>query len=351
MAEDARGRGTLVRFRSRSPLGSILVQRVSHGVSLLFLLSLLSFALADLAPGDLLSHMELDSRVSAETVDGLRDRYGLDRPWFQRYGQWLLSVGQGDLGYSLAYHQPVSQLIVPRMVNSLTLALAAGTIAWGLGLLLGLLAAWHPDGWLDRVILGVNSMLLAIPDLLLALGALWLAARSGLFPVSGMASLDIAELSPWQQLLDRLWHLTLPAVTLGLGFLPTLAAHTRRALMDALNAPYVQAARAHGIGPWRIFRRYALRGAANPLITLFGLSLTTLMSGSLIVEVVLGWPGLGPLLLDAILARDTHLVLAGALLSACLLLLGNLVADLMLWHLDPRWQQPTFAQDALEDAR
>lgn len=326
--------------RAAPSWASLLGRRLLHGLMTMFLLTVLAFVLADLAPGDLVSQLELDPRISPQTIEHLRVQYGLDRPWPQRYVRWLASVAEGDFGYSLSYHLPVRQVVVPRLANSLLLTASATVLAWILGLLFGALAACRRDGWLDRLLLLVNGALLAVPNLLLALAALWLAASSGLFPVAGMASLDAADLTPWQRLTDRLWHWVLPASTLALGLLPTLAAHTRQGLIDALASPYVLAARAHGIAPRRILWRYALRGAANPLISLFGLSLGTLLSGSLIVEIVLGWPGLGPLLLNAVLARDTHVVLAGALLSAGCLGLGNGLADLLLWRSDPRLRRP-----------
>ncbi len=329
-----------VRGQQRSALWPMLGQRLVHGLLLLLLLSLLSFGLAELAPGDIISQLELDPSISSQTIDHLRDRYALDRSWLQRYGSWWRSLLAGDLGYSLAYHLPVRQLVLPRLWNTLVLTLSATLVAWGLALLLGGLAAWYRGGWIDRLVLTGNGVLLATPDLLLAILALWLAARSGWFPLADLASLDAASWPLWQRLSDRLWHLILPACTLALGILPTLLAHVRRALVDASSAPFVEAARGHGVGEWRIFRRYVLRSAANPLVNLLGFSCATLMSGSLIVEWILGWPGLGPLLLDAVLARDTHLVIAGALLAACFLVFGNLLADLLLWHLDPRLRHP-----------
>lgn len=325
---------------SASALGAMLGQRLLHGILLLLLLSLLSFALAELAPGDVVSQLELDPSVSRQTIDQLRARYALDRPWLERYGSWWRSLLRGDLGYSLSYHLPVRQLVLPRLCNTLVLTLSASLMAWFLALLLGGLAAWYRGGWIDRWVLTGNSVLLATPDLLLAVLALWLAARSGWFPLADLTSLDAPSWPLWRRLADRLWHLILPATTLALAVLPTLLAHVRRALVEASDAPFVEAARGHGVGEWRLFRRYALRSAANPLVTLLGFTLATLMSGSLIVEWILGWPGLGPLLLHAVLARDTHLVIAGALLSAAFLLLGNLLADLLLWHLDPRLRHP-----------
>lgn len=320
----------------RSPLWALLSRRVAHGLLLLLVLSVASFALAEMAPGDLVTQLELDPRISPSTLEQLRQRYGLDAPLIERYGHWLGSMVVGEFGYSLAYRSPVGALLAPRWVRSLTLACAAGLVAWSLALISGLLAARRRGSWLDRLIMTLHGMLLAVPDLLLALAALYLAARTGLFPLSGMQSLGAAELSPWAHRLDRLWHLALPALALALGLLPGLAAHVRYAFIQAYDAPSVRAARGHGIGRWRLFRRYALRLAAPHLIHLGALSFATLMSGSLIVEIVLGWPGLGPLLLEAILARDTHVVLAGALLSAAGLLLANLVADVAAWHMDPR---------------
>lgn len=323
------------------PLLRILARRLAHGLLLLAVLSLLSFILADLAPGDVVSQLQLDPRVSADTVEQLRQRYGLDRPWPTRYAQWLGAALRGDLGYSLSHQVPVTALLWPRFQASLWLGLAAALVGWGLALLGGGLAAWRPGSWWDRLLGVAQGTLMSVPDLLLALAALWLASRSGWFPIGGMESLDADDLSTWQRVADRLRHLALPASTLGLAVAPGLAAHVRQALVEAQSAPCVQAARGHGLdahprGAWHLFRNYTLRLAAPALVHLAALSVAGLVSGSLVIETVLGWPGLGPLLLDAVLARDTHVVLAGALLSASVLLLANLSADLAAHHLDPR---------------
>lgn len=323
-------------MQGSSPLLGLLIRRLGHAVLLLAVLSLLSFILADLAPGDMVSQLQLDPRVSADTVEQLRQRYGLDQPWHQRYVQWLSAALRGDLGYSLAHQLPVTKLLWPRLQASLWLGFAAAAVGWSLALLGGALAAWRPGSGWDRLLSVAQGVLLSVPDLLLALAALWLASRSGLFPLAGTASLDVDDLSTWQRLGDRLWHLALPAVTLGLAVAPGLAAHVRQALVEARSAPCVTAAQGHGLGGWRLFHRYTLRLAAPTLLHLAALSVASLVSGSLVIEAVLGWPGLGPMLLDAVLARDTHVVLAGALLSAGFLLLANLLADLATHHLDPR---------------
>jgi peptide/nickel transport system permease protein len=167
-----------------------------------------------------------------------------------------------------------------------------------------------------------------------------LAARTGWFPAGGMTSPGFDSLPPLARLADLLWHLALPALALAVLALPPLQRHVRASMAEVLDAPFVRAARALGIPERRLLFRHALPAAANPLLTLFGLSLAGLLSGSLLVEVVMAWPGLGTLLLNAILARDLHLVVAPVLLSTVLLLAGNLAADLLLYAADPRIRRP-----------
>ncbi len=313
-----------------------VARRVSWGVALMVILSFLTFLLAEWAPGDFLSELRLHSEISPRTIDELRQRYALDAPLAQRYWGWVRSMAAGEFGYSFAYNMPAGRLLFRRAGNTLLLVVLALITAWTLAVPLGLWAAYHRGGWLDRAALGGAAILLAIPGLLFALGALYVAARSGFFPVGGMASLDAADLGIGNRLADRAQHLALPVATLAISLQPTLFLHVRQAMIDAFAAPWVQAARGHGLPRHRWLVSYVLPAGANPLISLLGLSIASLLSGSLLVEVVLGWPGLGPLLLDAILARDLHVVLGAVLLSAAALMVGNLLADLLLRVNDPR---------------
>jgi len=315
---------------------AFVLRRLGHGLVLLWALSVLTFVLAELAPGDFFSQMRLDPRISPETLDVLRQRYGLDEALPVRYGLWLASLGRGELGYSFAYHRPVGELLWPRAGNTLLLTGLATFVAWLAAVPLGAWTAWRRDGWADRATQAGTGVLLATPELLLGLAALLLAARSGLFPTGDMVSLDHDTLGAWGRLGDRLWHLALPTACLALATLPVLVRHVRAAVADALDAPYLRAAEGHGIPPIRRLFRWALPAAANPLVSLFGLSLATLLSGSLVIEVLLGWPGLGPFLLDAILARDVHVVIGATLLSGLFLVGGHLIADLWLYAVDPR---------------
>ncbi|MEM1181906.1 MAG: ABC transporter permease [Acidobacteriota bacterium] len=319
----------------RPAVWRLVARRIAHSLVVLWAVSILAFGLAELAPGDPFAPERLDPSLSEAAYERLLDRSGLNAPLAQRYGRWLLSLARGELGVSVRYRRPVAELLVPRFAATLTLTLSASLAAWALALVLGAWSARRPGGAVDRASLGLTSLLQALPELLLALLAAALAVRIGL-PVSGMASLDAEHLSFPAQLLDRLRHMAAPVTVLTLAGLPPLLHHVRAALAEALASPQLLAAKARGLTRRRLFFAYALPLAANPLISLWGLSWGGLLSSSLIVEVVLGWPGAGPLMLEAVLARDLHLVLGGALAATALLLLGNALADLALATLDPR---------------
>lgn len=307
-----------------------LTRRLAHAALVLFGVSALSFLFLEMAPGDYLSEMRLDPQIAPETVAALRERHGLDHPLPVKYWRWLASAARGDFGHSFAYNTPAAPLVWTRARNTLVLTVTAALLSWLAAIPLGLWFAARRGGWADRAGAAGTALLLAVPDLLLALALLMLAVRTRALPAGGM-------FTPGQGgLLDLAAHLVLPAAALVLGGLPLLVRHVRAAVAETLDTPFIRAARAHGIPPVRLLWRHALPAAANPLISLFGLSVGTLLSASLLIEVVMGWPGLGPLLVEAILARDLFVVIDGVLFSAVFLVAGNLLADVLLYVADPR---------------
>lgn len=313
-----------------------LVRRLAHGLLVLAGVSVLSFTFMALAPGDFLNEMKLDPRISREMLVALRGRYGLDQPLPLQYVHWLQSVLRGELGFSFAYDSPVASLLWPRALNTLLLTVPATIAAWLIAVPLGAWSASQRGRWSDRVCAAATTALLAVPEVLLALLLLLVAVRTGYFPIGGMRSAAFAELGPWGRIKDFGLHLFLPASALVLLALPVLVRHVRASLVDVLAAPFIQAARARGVPPRRLLYRDALRAAANPLISLLGLSIAGLLSTSLVVEALMGWPGLGPLMLEAIAARDLYLVIGAVMCSTLLLLAGNLLADGLLYLADPR---------------
>jgi len=280
--------------------------------------------------------MRLNPQIGPETIAALRAQYQLDRPLPARYANWVGSLVRGNMGFSFAYNSPVAPLLLIRARNTLLLTVAAMLLAWGIALPLGV---WSAEGFgrlPDKIVSLGTAGLLVIPDLALALGLLVLAVRSGRLPTGGMVSLSFESLSLFGKVRDLLVHLALPVAALVLSALPLLIRHVRAAVAEVLDAPFLQAAEGHGIPRRTLLYRYALPAAANPLISLFGFSIGTLLSGSLLIEVVMSWPGLGPFLLEAILARDLYVVIGGILFSTIFLVAGNFLADLLLYWADPR---------------
>jgi len=266
----------------------------------------------------------------------LRAQYQLDRPLPVRYASWMNSVLRGQMGFSFAYNSPVAPLLFLRARNTLLLTITATLIAWGIALPLGVWSAERFGRLPDRLLSWATAAFLVIPDLALALGLLVFAVRTGWFPTGGMTSLDFASLPVVGRLRDLALQMTLPVAALVLSALPLLIRHVRAAVAEVLEAPFMLAAKGHGIPRPTLLYRYALRAAANPLISLFGFSIGALLSGSLLVEVVMSWPGLGPLLLESILSRDLYVVIGGVLLSTLFLVGGNFLADILLYWADPR---------------
>ena len=316
-----------------------LVRKLLHSLILLFGVSLLVFALLALAPGDFFSEMRLNPRISNTSIEQMRVRQELDRPLPIRYWHWLRAVARGDWGRSLAYQEPVWPLIWSRAVNTLILASTATVIAWILALTLGIAAASRPRGLLDHFLAALTSGLLAIPDILLSLLLLLFAVHTRLLPLGGMESLDQQSQSGAARVLDLARHLVLPVSALVLVGLPVLLRHVRASVGEALTSPAIKTARAAGVSRTRLLFRHALPLASNPLISLLGLSIAALLSGSLLVEVILSWPGLGPLLLEAIFARDIYVVIGAVMLSTLFLIAGNYIADVLLLAVDPRTRE------------
>src|SRR5467141_5472272 len=312
------------------------LRRLGHAFLLLVGVSILAFLFTTLAPGNYFDEMRLNPQISPETVAALRAQYQLDRPLPVRYASWMNSVLHGQMGFSFAYNTPAAPILFVRARNTLLITITATLIVWGIALPLGVWSAARFGRLPDRLLSWATAALLVIPDLALALGLLVFAVRTGWFPTGGMASVDFETLSPLNRLRDLASHMILPVMALVFSSLPLLIRHVRAAVADVLNAPFLQAAVGHGIPRRTLLYRYALPAAANPLISLFGFSIGALLSGSLLVEVVMSWPGLGPLLLEAILARDLYLVVGGILFSTLFLVGGNLLADLLLFWADPR---------------
>lgn len=310
----------------------LIFNRVLQGLLVLLIISALVFALLAATGGDALSALSADPLVSQETVESLRHIYELDQPLHVRYVRWLAKAAQGDLGQSFYYRAPVHQLLWPRLLSTLLLATVALTIAWMLALLLGALAARRKGSWIDHLCELLILLATSTPRIVLALVALAFAARTGLFNI-GADPNDAGYVATFKRVL-------LPALVLCVPLVALFMAQVREGLGAALREEFVQVARAKGLPERVVILRHALRAALNPLITIFGYSLGGVLSGSVIVETVLGWPGLGQLAVVAVRSRDVPLLMGVVLVTASAVLVGNLVADILL-----RWNDPRLRED------
>jgi peptide/nickel transport system permease protein len=311
-------------------------RRAIHGLLLLLGVSVLCFVFGALAPGNFFDEMKLNPQISPATVAALRSQYGIDQPLPLRYVRWVKSVARGEWGYSFAYNCPVKDLLLVRARNSLLLTSLATLFAWLIAVPLGVWTANRRGRWDDRLGMAGTSLLLSVPELVIALGLLYGVVRTHALPVGGMVSVGFDSLGSKAKLVDLISHLVIPVTTLVLASLPLLVRHIRASMIEVLQAPFVQAARAHGVRGTRLLFRYALPAAANPLSSLFGLSVGGLLSGSLLVEVIMGWPGLGPLLLEAAMARDIYVVVGAVMASTFFMIVGSILADVLLVVVDPR---------------
>ena len=313
-----------------------ITRRMVRAVLLLFAVSVLCFLLTRMAPGNFFDEIRLNPQISPQTIAALEARYGLNQPLPVRYAHWVVSVVRGDFGFSIAYNAPVSHLLWAPAKHTLLLGGLAMLLCWLISIPLAVWSARYERSLFDRGVSAGTSLLISIPEIVLAVGLLALAVRSHALPVGGMTSVGFDDLPAWSKAGDIARHTLAPVLILVLVGTPVIVRHLRASIVEVLHAPFVEAARGCGIGGARLLFRHVLPAAANPAISLFGLSLAALLSGSLLVEVVTGWPGLGPLILDATLARDLDVVVAAAMLAAAMMIVGTFAADLLLLAADPR---------------
>ncbi len=299
-------------------------------------ISLLVFFLMNLAPGDFLTPIKAQRDISPEYIASLEKEFGLNEPWYWQYALWLKHVAACDFGYSWSYKIPVTELLAQRAPATLLLSLCSLVFSWLIAIPLGVVAAIYKGSIFDRATSWLAYFSLSLPEFFLALLAVYFAAQTGWFPTGGLTSFDFEFLSLAGQLKDMAWHLVLPTVVMGVGNVAALMRVMRANFLDSIRAEFVTAARSKGLSENQIMFRHVLRNAINPLITTLGFSFSSLLSGALLVENVMNYPGLGQLTYQAFLREDAFVVLGAVVLGSLMLVAGNLLADLLLAWSDPR---------------
>lgn len=312
-----------------------IIKRILQTIPLLIMVSLISFFIIRLSPVDPLAELKLNPSVSPATVERERQRLGLDKPIIVQYGKWACSFVQGDLGVT-STGEKVSQKLKERIPNTLLLTSFVILLTWLVGVPLGIIAAVNWKTPFDRILTVLTSIGMAIPSFFFAVLLLIFAVKTGWFPIGGLTSPNFADMSFNEKLWDITHHLILPVIVLFTISLAGLQRQMRANMLDVLDSDYVKFARAKGLSEFSVIYKHALRNAINPMITLLGFEFAGLLSGAALTEYVFQYPGLGRLILEAVMKSDINLVMASLMMGAIMLVLGNLIADILLIITDPR---------------
>ena len=312
-----------------------ILKRILQTIPLLIIVSLISFFIIRLSPVDPLAELRLNPSISQETLQKEKARLGLDKPIIVQYGLWASSFVKGDLGITSS-GEKVSVKLAERIPNTLILTLIVIFMTWSVGVPLGILGAIYNKGKLDRVLTILSSIGMAIPSFFFAILLLIFAVKTGWFPVGGLTSYDFSDMSLFGKIADVTKHLILPVTVLFTLSLAGLQRQMRANMLDVLDSDYIKFARAKGLNEGKIIFKHALRNAINPMITLLGFEFAGLLSGAALTEYVFQYPGLGRLILEAVMKSDINLVMASLMIGSIMLILGNLLADILLILTDPR---------------
>ncbi len=309
---------------------------------MLFGISIVTFVLIQLPPGDFLTSYIAELESTGHMLDdaeiaSLRNRYGLDSPLYAQFLKWFWNMIQGDFGVSFQWNKPVNELIWERLALTFIISLATLIFTWVVALPIGVYSATHQYAFSDYVITFFGFLGRGIPDFMLALILMWIGLIYLGTSAGGLFSLEYKQ-APWSfaKVWDLLKHLWVPIIVLGTSNTAGLIRIMRNNLLDELHKPYVETARSKGLTEQRILWKYPVRIALNPFVSTVGWVLPTLISGATIVSVVLSLPTTGPLLLSALLSQDMYLAGSFVMILSTLTILGTLVSDILLAWIDPR---------------
>lgn len=311
-----------------------VVKRLLGALPLLLLITVLCFGLMELAPYDAVDVMTTPG-MPVEQVQAIKIKYGFDKPAPVRYVKWLNGILHGDFGVSIRTRQSISSELAARIPNTVKLVLPAYLFSFLLAIFLGMRAGHKKGGRLDRWVNGLCGVGMALPSFWVAMLLLLLFSYTlGLFPVMGMYTPGVARTAK-----DFLLHFSLPFANLSLAFLPGQVRYIRAMTIGQMKEGYIEAQKALGASESEILRRHVSRNVMLPAVTQLGMALPMLVTGAVVTETIFGWPGVGPYFVAAVKAFDYPVVMAVLLLSATLVILGNLIADLLYGLIDPRIQK------------
>ncbi len=319
-----------------------ILQRFLLMIPTLLIISIVSFVVIQLPPGDFLTtyianRMQQDGITDMAVVDAIRQRYGLDQPQYMQYLKWMGRLLQGEWGQSLEWDRPVKELIFGRIGLTFAISLSTLLLGWAIAFPIGIYSAIRQYSIGDYIFTAISFIGVGIPDFLLALVFMYAVFKLFNYNAAGLFSQEYQEAAwSWAKLVDLLKHLWVPLLILGIGGTAGLIRTMRANLLDELRKPYVTTARAKGLTERKVIFKYPVRVALNPFVSTVGWALPGLISGTTIVSIVLGLPTTGPLLLRALQSQDMYLAGSFLLLLSTLTVIGTFLSDILLAWLDPR---------------
>ncbi len=317
---------------------SYIIRRLLFLIPLLLVMGFIGFLCINLAPGNYFDTLKLNPQVSEKTIETYEEKYHLNQNVFIQYFQWLKNIFKLDFGYSFTYNRPVFEILRSRMFNTFILAFSVLIFSWFIAIPVGIYCAVHQYRFSDKLFSLLSFIGLSIPNFFLALLLLYLASITGVLPTGGMHSVGYSDLTFWGRSIDLLKHLVIPTVVIGTASIAGLQRLMRGNLLEVLRSQYVIAAKAKGLPEKRVIYVHALRNAINPMVTIFGGTLPALLSGAALTEIICSWPGLGSLMLEAVMKQDLFLFAGNFLMIGFLLIIGYLITDILLAWVDPRIQ-------------
>ncbi len=312
-----------------------IVRRFLIMIPQLFVLSLIIFMMAKFMPGDPFTGM-ITPETDPTRIEELREKHGLNDPWYEQYIRWIGNAAQGDFGMSYTFKRDVGALIGERAVNTFWLSLVSVIILYAIAIPLGVLAGRYHNSWLDRLIILYSFVSYAIPTFILALLFLFFFGYTlGWFPTSG--SVDIKyDPGTFGYVMSKIYHMLLPAITYAVLATTTVIQYLRSEIIDAKTQDYVRTARSKGIPMKKVYSRHIFRNSLLPIAAFLGFTITGLLGGSIFIETIFGYPGMGQLFISSITSRDYSVITALVMLYGFLALLGSLLSDIIMSIVDPR---------------
>lgn len=311
------------------------LRRILIMIPQLILLSILIFILAQLMPGDALSG-KIGPDVDPKRLEELREIHGLNDPWHEQYARWVGGIVKGDFGDSFRFKMPTTEIIGQRVANSFWLSLATLIFTYLIAIPLGITSGRFNDTWKDQLITGYSYLGFATPLFIFALVMLWLFGFNlGWFPTSGSVEPGVTP-GTFEYVMSRIYHLVLPALSMALITTYSTIQYLRNEIVDTKQREFIITARAKGAPERRVYNSHIFRNSLLPIAAFLGFEITTLIGGSIFIENIFGYPGMGQLLIESITQRDYSVVIATTLLFGVASILGALLSDIILSIVDPR---------------